>query len=355
MVTSYESADLDIDPAEESEDEERDLVGFEVACYPSDMTLKVYHDKWQAGQLVIPKFQRNYVWDQTRASKLIESFLLGLPVPGVFLYKERASNKLLVVDGQQRILSAIRFFDGRFEDRVFQLKKILPGWEGKSFEELLERDQLQLHDTVLRAIIVQQLHPDDKTSIYHVFERLNTGGVRLSPMEIRRCVYEGEFLALLEELNGNASWREILGRESHDRRFRDVEFILRFFAMREGWENYEKPMNSFLNKFMSHKRSLDKRALDKARGLFEETCDDVVRQLGKKPFHLQGSTLNPGLLDVVMVMMSFAREKGITDAKERFHALLSDQTFRALTRSTSDTLMVRRRFKCARKIMLARR
>ena len=357
MTTMPDSDDLEMDLAEETEDEERDLTRFEIVSYPSDMTLKVYAGKWDDGNLVIPSFQREYVWDQTRASKLIESFLLGLPVPEVFLYKERATQKFQVIDGQQRILSAIRFFQGRFENREFDLRKIDSRWEGKTFQQLLEREQLQLYDAVLRAMVVQQLVPNDRTSVYHVFERLNTGSVKLSPMEIRKCVYQGDFFALLEELNRNTSWREILGREERDKRLRDVELVLRFFAMRHGWEKYEKPMNAFLNNFMSEKQSLPKDDLDNARGLFERTCDDVVRQLGQKPFHIRGNTLNPGLLDVVMVMMSFAKDEGITDGEERFRALLADPAFHesVLTRSTSDTVTLKQRFRLAHEVMVARR
>ena len=357
MTTMPDSDDLEMDLAEGTEDEERDLTRFEIVSYPSDMTLKVYADKWDAGHLVIPAFEREYVWDQTRASKLIESFLLGLPVPEVFLYRERAAQKFQVIDGQQRILSAIRFFQGRFENREFDLRKVDSRWEGKTFQQLLEREQLQLYDAVLRAVVVQQLAPDDHTSVYHVFERLNTGSVKLSPMEIRKCVYQGDFFALLEELNRNTSWREILGRKDRDKRLRDVELVLRFFAMRHGWEKYEKPINAFLNNFMSTRRSLDKKNLDNNRDLFERTCDDVVRQLGKKPFHLRRNMLNPGLLDSVMVMMSFAKDEGITDGEERFRALLADPAFHesVLTRSTSDTVTLKQRFRLAHEVMVARR
>ncbi|HIH8983294.1 TPA: DUF262 domain-containing protein [Serratia marcescens] len=94
----------------EDYEDEQDISVYQISSYPADITLKGYLDKWDGKQLIIPEFQRNYVWDQVKASKLVESFLLGLPVPGVFLYKNKGSNKLSVIDGQQRIISAIRFF-----------------------------------------------------------------------------------------------------------------------------------------------------------------------------------------------------------------------------------------------------
>jgi uncharacterized protein with ParB-like and HNH nuclease domain len=117
-------ADIDeweVERTEESEEEERDVITYQINYYPADLTLKGYLDKWKSEQLRIPPFQRSYVWDQVKASKLIESFLLGLPVPNVFLYKERQTNKLQVIDGQQRILSAIRFFKNEFDENIFRL------------------------------------------------------------------------------------------------------------------------------------------------------------------------------------------------------------------------------------------
>lgn len=354
MATDAVSDELEIEPTEESFDEEKDQLRYEISYYPSDMTLKGYQDKWEAQQLVIPDFQRAYVWDQIRASKLVESFLLGLPVPGVFLYKERTTNKLLVIDGQQRILSAIRYFEGKFNGRDFELKNVDARWIGKTFQKLLERDQLQLHDSVLRATVVQQLDPDDNTSVYHIFERLNTGSVNLTPMEIRKCVYSGEFFQLLEKLNQNPDWQTILGRNEPDRRLRDVELVLRFLAMREGWANYEKPMKSFLNDFMVRKRKLGDTETEEIGLMFNQTCADVVQQLGEKPFHLRPRALNPGMLDAVMVMMSFARERDITDGGQRYQTLRSDQTFlgTVVTRYTSETQTVRQRFEHAKQIML---
>ncbi len=357
MVTNPESDGLEIDSTEESSDEEQDQLRYEISYYPSDMTLKGYQDKWNAKQLRIPEFQRDFVWDQTRASKLVESFLLGLPVPGVFLYKERTTNKLLVIDGQQRILSTIRYFEGSFGDRAFRLKNVDPRWEGKTFQELLDRDQLQLHDSVLRATVVQQLNPNDSTSVYHIFERLNTGGVKLSPMEIRKCVYSGSFFVLLEKLNQNPNWQAILGRINPDKRLRDVELVLRFLAMRDGWTEYEKPMKSFLNNYMAGKQEPSQTETEKIDLMFGQTCADIVQQLGEKPFHLRSRALNPGLLDAVMVMMSLAREKDVTDRGKRYETLRSDETFlkTVLTRSTSDTLMVKKRFEYAEQIMLGQR
>ena len=112
----------------EDEDYESGPPSYEINTYPADFTLEVLHQKFLAGEIVIPPFQRQFVWKQVQSSKLVESFLLGLPVPSVFLYTERDSQNLLVIDGQQRLRSIFYFFEGYFGEEqrgrrtVFQLK-----------------------------------------------------------------------------------------------------------------------------------------------------------------------------------------------------------------------------------------
>jgi len=355
-MTDFIDKEIEIEATEETEDEEQDQLTYKISYYPSDFTLKGYLDKWDSKQLLIPDFQRRYVWDQVQASKLIESFLLGLPVPGVFLYKERKTNKLLIIDGQQRILSSIKYFKNEFGEKIFRLKNVNKKWDGKTYEELVESDRLLLDDAVLRATVVQQLDPEDDSSIYHIFERLNTGGMKLNPMEIRKCVYYCNYFASLEKLNTEREWRLILGSEETDKRMRDVEFILRFLAMREGWKTYEKPMKSFLNRFLANKKNesaeiseITTKATD---SVFKATCNDVIKMLGEKPFHLRGR-LNLAVMDSALTMISHVREKGITDVNVRYKEMLKDSTFlNSVSVSTSDASVVKTRFELAEHYLL---
>ncbi|HDK27106.1 MAG TPA: DUF262 domain-containing protein [Candidatus Atribacteria bacterium] len=346
-----------IDQTEEAENEEKDVITYEISYYPADITLKGYLDKWNAKQLVIPPFQRNYIWDQVKASKLIESFLLGLPVPGVFLYKEKSTNKLLIIDGQQRILTIIKFFKNEFGERIFRLKNVQDKWEGKTYEDLDEPDKFQLHDTVLRATIIQQLHPEDDTSIYHIFERLNTGGVNLNPMEVRKCVYYGEYIKLLEELNTIDEWRKIIGKPKVDKRLRDIELILRLFALRKGWKCYEKPMKSFLNKYLLEIQKLQNTDLNNVivehKNLFYNVCLYLLDNLGEKPFHLRGR-LNYAVLDSVMAVGIECADKKISNFKEKFDSLIKDSKYiECVTQNTSDEKVVKTRFELAYNYLLS--
>ena len=354
-MTEYND-DWAIAQTEESEENEADVIPYEISYYPADITLKGYLDKHHAGQLRIPDFQRDFVWDQVRASKLIESFLLGLPVPGVFLYKERKSNRLLVVDGQQRIMSAVSFFRGRFQDRIFKLRNVREPWNGKTFDELDESQQFQLHDSVLRATIVQQLDPKDDSSIYHIFERLNTGGVNLNPMEIRKCVYHGRFYSLIEELNKSPEWQAILGRKTPDKRLKDVELVLRVLAMADAWQSYTKPMKQFLNDHMIKYISMDgdeqEHKLAQIREDFNETLSHIHSALGERPFHLRGR-LNYAVLDSVFATLMAGASIPEDELGNRYEKLSKDDSYvEACTQDTSDEKVVKRRFTAAQSYLL---
>ena len=200
----------DLDYEKQAQDEESPFVRYDITSYPSDYTLSVLWQMFKNGDITIPSFQRNFVWTQKQASSLIESFLMGLPVPSIFFYID-SSNKNLVIDGQQRLLSVFFFFEGYFGPENEKGKRQtfrLTGLNKKSpyynlrFDEMQDVDKRKLEMTVLRAINIRQLSPVvDDSCMYHIFERLNTGGTPLSSQEIRNCVYRGPFMDMLIESN----------------------------------------------------------------------------------------------------------------------------------------------------------
>ena len=194
-------------------------VEYSISSYGADYPVDGLVKRINAGSIYIPKFQRGYVWNVHRASRFIESLLLGLPVPSVFLSKEQDSNKLLVIDGQQRLRTLQFFYNGLFEptERKFKLKNVTERFLNATYDSLDEDDRLRLDDSILHAIIIKQEQPeadpgDQPTSVYHIFERLNTGGVLLHPQEIRTCICHGKFVDLLDILNADENWRQLFGR-----------------------------------------------------------------------------------------------------------------------------------------------
>ena len=302
---------------------------------PADYTLETLHQKWRNGDIVIPRFQRGYVWKAPQASKLIESFLMGLPVPPVFLATDD-DERSVVIDGMQRLKTIFSYLDGAypknsdFKGKKFQIVGINENSRlyGKTFLDLGEDDQRRLKNAVLRATIVKQNGPpNDNSAIYEIFERLNTGGTSLEAQEVRNCVYMGSLNELLGKLNNDKDWREILGKPHHDPRMKDREMILRYMALFHEEGGYVPTMKNFLSNFMARYKNPDDRFLDEEERRFADVTRAVRNTLGSKPFNNERGQLRVPLFDSIFV--AFARNIGRcpSDVNKRFSRLRSDPEF----------------------------
>lgn len=351
---------------EEIESEELDLEStpatYEVITYPADFTLEGLVSKYKKGSMTVPGFQRNFVWNIKQASRLIESFLLGLPVPSIFLFTDEVNHEQLVIDGQQRLMSVVYFFDGYFGEadkggrrKVFKLTGLheKSPYHNKTYADLEETDQAafnKLNDSVLRAFVIKQITPHGNTSVYHIFERLNTGGTQLVGQEIRNCVYHGPFNDLLCELNNYESWREIFGSTSPHKRQKDVELILRFFALYENGDSYERPIKDFMSNFMRVNQYMSIEKQNIFSSLFKTTCDKVVSYLGEKPFHIW-SGLNVAVYDSVFTTL--AKNSFSDNLKVRFEQLKNDDDFvKGVRGATADESIIELRMSLARKYLV---
>jgi uncharacterized protein with ParB-like and HNH nuclease domain len=345
---------------EESTDSEA-YVEYDIASYPADLTVSVIEDMWKRGDIIIPDFQRNFVWDIKQSSLLIESFLLGLPIPQVFFYTDE-ENKNLVIDGQQRIMSTIFFLEGFFGEEttqgvrtVFRLTGLdeKSPFNNKKYEDLDESHQRKLRTAPLRAVIIRQMKPaKDSTSIYHIFERLNTGGTPLKPQEIRNCVFRGELITLLRDLNSLPEWRQIIGKKFLDKHQKDVELVLRLFALYKSIGSYAKPMKEHLNRCMKRERDATSPHAAEFTNVFRSSCKFIIENLGPKPFHVRGP-LNSSVLDSVMCTVMENYNKLPTNFKERWALLLNNNIFQDATfYGTSDHQVVVARFAEASKVLI---
>ncbi len=338
---------------EEEQDEETVAINYDIASYPSDFTLTVIAQMWDDKDIIIPNYQREFVWSIKQSSLLIDSFLCGLPVPPVFFYIDE-NNKNLVIDGQQRILSVVFFFEGYFgkestqgKRKVFRLSGLNKNspYYNMRFEDLDEGLQRKLKQAVLRAVNIRQLNPrGESTSAYHIFERLNTGGTPLKPQEIRNCVFRGGFNKLLKDANKDKNWRKILGKPYIDKHQKDIELLLRIFSLVGAGNKYEKPMKEFLNKAMIKHNSGETKKVTNFFNVFSTVTQIVVNKMGEKPFHLRGP-LNVSALDSVMsVLIEKYRKLDSIDIKSRYSELRQDEKFDEYTRyNTTDTKTVAER------------
>lgn len=348
MVVLFDTEILVEDTEPTDEDEPQNL-RYDIMSFPSDFTVRVMYEKWQSGQLVIPDFERRYVWNLPQASRLIESFLLGLPIPQVFLYREHSSPILHVIDGHQRLATIARFYNGIFSsNREFRLRGINPAWDGRNYIDLSDNDRAVLDDSILRSIVIRQIQPDDNSSIYQIFERLNTGGTQLNPMEIRRAIYRGGANDLLDKLNETPDWRSLIGQAEPDSRFRDVEIILRVLALSNDWRNYSKPMKNFITDYMDILDNANTEYIQNIEQQFYRACEIVRDQLGAKPFHLR-QRLNLAALDAVMACSIESIDSLRSDLLVAFQELLNSPHFiEAVTYNTSDASVLSERFELAR-------
>lgn len=343
--------ELEIDEVLEESDEAIP-VKYSITSYGVDYPVDGLVSRVVGGDIIVPKFQRGYVWSLREASRFIESLLLGLPVPSIFLSRETASQKLLVIDGQQRLLTLRYFYDGIWPvtRKEFALKGIVGKFEGQTYKSLGNEDRRRLADSIIHAIIIKQDEPsDDESSIYHVFERLNTSGVSLTAQEIRAAIYHGPFSDLSRELNLVKPWRAIYGPAN--KLMRDQELILRFLALNFDASEYSRPMKAFLNTFMGRNRMLQKLSKEQLTSAFVPTIEVIHDAIGNRAFRL-ARVLNAAVFDGVMVGVAKRLTQGpISDPeilKQRYSELLKNRDFLAVAeRATADEESVSRRLRLA--------
>ena len=281
----------------------------------------------------IPGFQRDFVWSKEQSDKFIESLLMGLPVPGIFLAKT-LDNRHMVLDGHQRLRSLQLFYEGKALGEHVQKR-----FQTKTLKGLEDKDKRRLDDSIIHATIIKQESPEGYDSIYHIFERLNSGGRLLTPQQIRMVISHGEFAKLLGELNQNEHWQQLLQRKgkSKDPFLRDVEAVLRFFALYHyGPDKYKNPMKSFLNGFMESRKNINSEDSRQYESLFSRTVEFIISCLGEHAFcdiadANRRKTPKAAIIDSVMVGVAKRLEAGpctaSDEAKARFNTLLSDEKY----------------------------
>ncbi len=366
-MAEYEEGKEDIitehNKDEEADEEKAIKVDSKLYSYPADFTLEVLDSKLRSNEIIVPPFQRKYVWNQIGASKLIESFMRNLPIPPVYLFKT-SDETLLIVDGHQRLMTIKRFFDKKWEKEDFKLLLDEKSeFYNKDYEAFSISEKKQFKNCVLRAIIVEPRTGQSDEALYDMFERLNTGGVLLKPQEIRNCVYHGTLNDAFHDLNKVDQWRKIIGTDIEDKRQRDIELILRGIALynigigkdRIGQTLQYKPsLKSFLNDFMLTYQNPDEKWLSAMEMLFSNTVQKIVETLGEKPFHLRRA-MNAAAYDAVFVAYARNLNNIPPDVKQKYEKLKANSDFRKYTedRPTGE-LSVNGRIEKAEKILFGR-
>ena len=360
-VSMVDSAyEIDNDTEIEDESEREDVVAsvkYDITSYGIDFDVEGLCRRLRRGDIFIPSFQRSYVWTLEEASRFIESLLLGLPVPGIFLAKGDDSGKLLVIDGQQRLKSLLFFYDGNFNpenenrSRQFKLVGVQERFAGRTYAELAEKDRIELDDALIHATVVKQDDPrEDDTSIYHIFERLNSGGRRLVPQEMRSALYPGPLLDTIRRLNDHPGWRNIYGKPSL--RLRDQELILRFLALCFSEKEYSRPLQEFLTKFVLDRRKPAPELLELYGKTFTEVADLWWEALGNRAFR-PARAFNAAVFDSMFVGLAKRIEDcgapDVAGIAKAYADLIKDDDYQRVigTQSTSEETSVSTRLEKA--------
>lgn len=302
---------------------------FEVSSYGWDVDVEGLVKRMNRGDIFVPGFQRGFVWSGTEKSRFIESLVLGLPVPTLFLARDAESSKLNIIDGQQRLKTLQSYLNGEFS---LSGKDIAEDLKGRYFSSRLEKskrakvlspaDERTLSDAVIHSIVIRPNPKDDdddlgreyNKAIIQIFKRLNTSGKALTAQEVRASIFHGELLTLIQGLNENEDWRALFGAKHS--RMKDEEAILRAIALYVDGENYKSSMPKFLDGFMEEHRHMDAALRQLIETKFSTAVRLIRAHLGDAALKRGGTFMLTRFDAIVVGLMSFIPDQIFADVDE---------------------------------------
>lgn len=324
---------------DDEDDSSIDGTYFNLTSTPNDFNISTLISFIDRGVFKIPSFQRNYIWNKEKASKLVESLIIGLPIPQIFLY-EKQRNTFFIIDGQQRLLSLYFFYKGRFpkndearsllrsenisdptqfikssvlaDDNLFvnfnlslkdKSQMICNQLDGFNFDTLDSEPRTKLELSTIRNMVIKpEVYSDDglHQAMFEIFNRLNSGGMNLNNQEIRMSLYSCPFMNSLNQFNSNPNWRTLLGNKNIDIRLKDSEQVLRLIAIlvsgtvkyktrfSSPHNEYKNSLNVFLNKFSNYSKSLNNQDIE----LLQEIWNDFMSMIISIPSSVLSNSKN---------------------------------------------------------------
>ena len=288
-----------------------------------DFPLSTLREMYDDGDIIPdPEYQRDFIYDVKRRSKLIESVLLSIPIPTVYLCREE-DETFSVIDGHQRIMSFVTYLKNEYALKGLQEIKEL---NGKKFSDLEKPIQKKLKSTTLHAICLLKESQELK---YEIFKRLNQGAVALKPQELRNCIFRGSFNNMLESIAANnAQLTQMFFGENQRKAYQ--ERILRFFALRE-FQNYKSSMPATLNDYMSKHQNDSPEDISKLKSLFNGTIDIIKQVLGNAAFRAYSrekgaymEKFSPTVYDSIVVPFSYFSKNSLMRHADEIREKITD-------------------------------
>ncbi|WDF65049.1 DUF262 domain-containing protein [Flavobacterium sp. KACC 22763] len=297
-----------------------------------------------------PEYQRNYIWDNKKSSLLIESIILNVPIPVIYVSQEE-DDSWTVIDGLQRLNSLYRYFQ---RDYKLSGLEILTELNKSDIKTLNPKAVRVLKNGLLRIIVISHdSHPEIK---YDVFMRLNTGAVKLNDQELRNCLYRGSLNDKLKNIVAKPNILKLFNLESPHNRMADCELILRFLSLLDNYDktndhinNYKGRMKNFINEYLLKYKNLNADALKRLDDMIEDTSKTIIEIYtvnAFKRFNSEGqyeSTLNRSLMDILFISTTVLPSDRLLKNKDKIFArykelVINDTEFRnSVTIGTSDT------------------
>lgn len=252
-----------------------------------------------------PEFQRRHRWDDTKRSRLIESFIINVPIPPVFLY-ETGYAKYEVMDGLQRLTAISDFYNGKL---ILEGLEEWPELNGRTYQKLPEAVRRGVDRRYLSSIVLLRETASDPAEAQRlkqlVFERINSGGVSLSFQESRNAIFDGPMNRLCVRLSRTPALCRTWGIAEPDsneaaggdinpeartveafRRMDDVELVLRFFAYRQRLDNQDGALKDFLDRYLQKANTFPEILLNELANIFEGTISLAEALFGEEAFYL---------------------------------------------------------------------
>ncbi len=301
--------------------------------HPYDYSIRSLKEQVEDGTLVLADdFQRRRVWDDTKASRLIESLLINVPIP-VCYFAELEDSSCSVIDGQQRLTAIYRYLNDDFKLKSLKIRNDL---NKLKYSQLGIVDQRSIKLRIIRCVVI--LKDSDPEIRFDVFDRLNSNSVKLNRQELRNSLYKGSLNNLVKDLSKHETFKKLRRAKDVEKRMNDCEMILRFFAFYFNGAKYQGKLSKFLDDYLQLGMKFNSQILEQHREIFLKTIDVTHSIFGENSFRrydpieaVWKSAINRAVYDVVMLYFSRLSLESIEHKRDEiiseFTELFKDPNF----------------------------